>query len=673
MALVKYDSGFDGEGDRFIEFVARIGCYKDQPQLDEEGKPLLRRTTSVHYQSEDGNQRTVENLFKIYNRFDVNYIDDDEFTHFHVACEFGCVDVVEKFLELGQDPNCLAQTEVAPPLYWSLSSNRKEMIPLLLSRGADPNLPRPCDGSSALHAICKRKVDDDMIEIFFKAIDDTQQTVQIDARDNDNRTPLQLAASNYLPHAIDVLLDRGADLSSFVFPTEKTTGGFTASFSHECNFELRIASGTLAIFEHLEKRGYELVRSDVLQISKLFAERGLFEKSVDWKMEEERRQLLSQFYPLVKDGTDQLPNLQDSFRPEQIECLLSDCVRHLIEYQFSYEEKRNAEEFVKFVARIGYRVRPSSHRTTTPIHLATRRWFADWEDIVCELFKIYDSCVNYVDEFGSTHFQVACMAGCSYAVERYLDSGLNPNCLVSETGDSLLHLALFYDRNEVVEVLLRNGADPNLANNQGLTPLHAMCIKDYDYGLAKLFFEINDDIRQTVEIDSKDKLGRTPLQLAVQKLLPDVVDLLLARGADLARFVFPADSYLHDVNPGPEYCDDYSLALASNALIVIDRLEDRDYELNRSDALSIMAFFAKLKLFENSTDLGECWNDNEEFTSRAKTIMIKDDAGLSLYDLMKLRPEEAAKSFKFRDYLELAQSYKLSMEFPEKSIFRLVL
>ncbi|CAB0040124.1 unnamed protein product [Trichogramma brassicae] len=188
MALVKYDSGFDGEGDRFIEFVARIGCYKDQPQLDEEGKPLLRRTTSVHYQSEDGNQRTVENLFKIYNRFDVNYIDDDEFTHFHVACEFGCVDVVEKFLELGQDPNCLAQTEVAPPLYWSLSSNRKRMIPLLLSRGADPNLPRPCDGSSALHAICKRKVDDDMIEIFFKAIDDTQQTVQIDARDNDNRT-----------------------------------------------------------------------------------------------------------------------------------------------------------------------------------------------------------------------------------------------------------------------------------------------------------------------------------------------------------------------------------------------------------------------------------------------------------------------------------------------------
>ncbi|MFG1575151.1 ankyrin repeat domain-containing protein, partial [Staphylococcus aureus] len=108
----------------------------------------------------------------------------------------------------------------------------------------------------------------------------------------------------------------------------------------------------------------------------------------------------------------------------------------------------------------------------------------------------------------------------------------DPNCLVSETGDSLLHLALFCDQKKVVEVLLRNGACPNLANNEGLTPLHVMCIKDYDYGLAKLFFEINDDIRQTVEINSKDKLGRTALQLAVQKLLPDVVDLLLARGAD---------------------------------------------------------------------------------------------------------------------------------------------
>uniref|UniRef100_A0ABD2W6S0 SOCS box domain-containing protein n=1 Tax=Trichogramma kaykai TaxID=54128 RepID=A0ABD2W6S0_9HYME len=134
-----------------------------------------------------------------------------------------------------------------------------------------------------MHVICNRKVDDDIIEIFFKAIDDTQQTVQIDALDNDNRTPLQLAASNFLPHTIDVLLDRGADLSSFVFPTENifTFGGFTASYCPDCHFKLRLASGTLAVFERLEKRGYELTQNDVLQISKLFANYKLFEKSVD--------------------------------------------------------------------------------------------------------------------------------------------------------------------------------------------------------------------------------------------------------------------------------------------------------------------------------------------------------------------------------------------------------
>ncbi|CAB0043505.1 unnamed protein product [Trichogramma brassicae] len=47
----------------------------------------------------------VIKLFNIYKNFNVNYTDEAGLTHFHAACMARCKHVIEKFLELGQDPN----------------------------------------------------------------------------------------------------------------------------------------------------------------------------------------------------------------------------------------------------------------------------------------------------------------------------------------------------------------------------------------------------------------------------------------------------------------------------------------------------------------------------------------------------------------------------------------
>ncbi|KAL7303835.1 hypothetical protein TKK_0003959 [Trichogramma kaykai] len=105
-------------------------------------------------------------------------------------------------------------------------------------------------------------------------------------------------------------------------------------------------------------------------------------------------------------------------------------------------------------------------------------------------------------------------------------------------GNAPLHVAI--DSQACFDVMLKNGANPNLANDLGRTPLHVLCVTLHDCDVnLKLFFETCDEKRLTVRVDAVDKLGWTPLQLAVVNFAPSMIDVLLDRGADLSKFVFP--------------------------------------------------------------------------------------------------------------------------------------
>ncbi|CAB0043468.1 unnamed protein product [Trichogramma brassicae] len=145
---------------------------------------------------------------------------------------------------------------------------------------------------------------------------------------------------------------------------------------------------------------------------------------------------------------------------------------------------------------------------------------------------------NLSKEFDMTQFHMACVANLSSLVWEFLSRGQDPNCLVPKTGDAPLHLALANGNVRVVELLIKNGANPNLANEQGSTPLHVICTRDNDDDDESIdrFLKMCDDKNITLELDARDKLGRTPLQLAVVHSLPHAVDVLLVRGADIASF-----------------------------------------------------------------------------------------------------------------------------------------
>ncbi|CAB0043640.1 unnamed protein product [Trichogramma brassicae] len=372
-------------------------------------------------------------------------------------------------------------------------------------------------------------------------------------------------------------------------------------------------------------------------------------EKVNWEIEDERREFLSQLYPVINGWNDLLPDLRDIFSDEEIEWLLSEDMKNSKESN-PYHEKT---PFIDFVIDTGYKDelevdnnrKPPSRRTTPVHHAARHKYYVT----TLKLFKIYDRFdVNYTDELGLSHFHVACMYNLNDMIEKFLDFGLDPNCIPQESiensEDPPLHWALGLGNGWTAELLLKHGADPNLPNKDGLTPLHIICQQQHKYVLAEMFFAINDDIQQMLQVDAPDKLGRTPLQWAVANLQSHTADVLLDRDADLCSFVFPTESHFDEHLK--EYADMggeeiIKFDLSAGMLEVVKCLNKRGYELDQSDVITIMKLYNKYKLFEKFLDFDKSWYNVERFTDRAKTKIVC--RGLTLYDLVRLPPEEASK------------------------------
>ncbi|CAB0040645.1 unnamed protein product [Trichogramma brassicae] len=384
----------------FVDFVIRTG-YVDESEVDKDGKPWSRRTTALHRAAQHQKFDCIRDLFKIYKKFDVNYVDEESgLTHFHAACVAGLDDVVEKFLDLGQNPNCPSRKSVDAPLHLALRHDHVKVVELLMESGAFPNLANE-DGSTPLHVISQRARDDDLMEtffrinddilqkvqldardksgdtplhyalrydnartaetllrrganpnlvdalgstplqivcqggqvelvkLFFRIVDETGQTVDIDARDASGRTPLRLAVENLWADVVDLLLDRGADLTNFVFSIKGHLLNKDLKY-YECmrsELQLELACGVLAVTECLEKRGYQLGRADALKILHAFAEQGIFEAFATlekyWYEYEELTTEASQIMINPRVSLDRISLLRPGDAAKQFKCL--DC------------------------------------------------------------------------------------------------------------------------------------------------------------------------------------------------------------------------------------------------------------------------------------------------------------------------------------------------------------
>ncbi|KAL7300977.1 hypothetical protein TKK_0006254 [Trichogramma kaykai] len=179
-------------------------------------------------------RETVRQIFIDNPKLDVNSVDPESGkTLFHVACEFGFVDVVERLIarhtaapqefdhrpvdardELGNRTLHLALRHVHP--------DNRAVAKLLLRAGADPDAADRY-GSTALHTICKRNFDPArrLAQTLLKICQGVLgRAPRVDTRDKWGRTPFEWDMSSRSVPLLEVLLEHSrADLlSGFVFP-----------------------------------------------------------------------------------------------------------------------------------------------------------------------------------------------------------------------------------------------------------------------------------------------------------------------------------------------------------------------------------------------------------------------------------------------------------------------
>ncbi|KAL7305597.1 hypothetical protein TKK_0002327 [Trichogramma kaykai] len=621
------------EGKEIIAFVIRTG-YRDKPKFYQINRPILHRLTPLVYVGSClpsiNARETVRQLFKIYDRFEVNYAGHTRITHFHVACAYGFIDIAEQFLASPrQNINCRDRSNNTPLLMATLHGE-KEMAKLLLRRGADVALANE-QGQTPLHLVCQKyEGDHDLVELLFKIKRDTRQRMRVNAQDNKGNTALHLILEygREIKETVELLLKRGADVRLANEQGQTPLHIICQKYGGDRD----LVKSLFKIDDYWKQRKWVNAQDNkgntALHLVLKYGRK--IEKTVELLLLRGADVGLANAkgeIPLLKifwDGEKEL--MKVLFKTIDRFCKKKGCRTYPVNYQdrqgctalhYVLERHQHHKWFVWLLKR-GANPNLRNNEGISPVDLICWNWRFGEDDW---MFKSFVKHCNDTQQAVEVNAQ-------------------------DKSGRILLNSALQYRNKTKVEWLLRSGVDPNVADEQGSTALHVISQEPVkDHGFAELLFEICDANHRTVRVDSKDESNRTPIEYALANFYPNIVAALLDHGASL---VWPTDGHFDGRRRRWAGCTltfESKFTQIIGALAIMECIENRDYDFDRSQALRIMKYFAELKILD---DLKNDQYDVSLLSSASdENMMIKPS--LSIRDLDQMRLKQAWKQLTYQD------------------------
>lgn len=126
---------------------------------------------------------------------------------------------------------------------------------------------------------------------------------------------------------------------------------------------------------------------------------------------------------------------------------------------------------------------------------------------------------------GMTALMFAIAKGPDEIIKLLLDNGADVN--VEAHGTTVLTGAIAADRNiAVIKMLLDKGADVNATGKNGITALRMALLKDKSFAVIKMLLDKGANANDTQD-------GVTALMVATSNLHADIVEMLIVKGADV--------------------------------------------------------------------------------------------------------------------------------------------
>ncbi|NXH98422.1 ASB10 protein, partial [Pachycephala philippinensis] len=153
-------------------------------------------------------------------------------------------------------------------------------------------------------------------------------------------------------------------------------------------------------------------------------------------------------------------------------------------------------------------------------------------------------------------------------VRQLLQHGASANSRTEEENDTALHVASRHGLAEHVQLLLHHGAELEVKNNEGQTPLNAACAQrhqpqdmDRYYRVCQLLVESG------ASINAADRDRQHPLHLACKNANAQIAELLLARGANVNVMNYGGNTALHNILQVAAYKLEHRPELVVKALL----------------------------------------------------------------------------------------------------------
>ena len=239
------------------------------------------------------------------------------------------------------------------------------------------------------------------------------------------------------------------------------------------------------------------------------------------------------------------------FAPEKLEEFfeknLAKSNESIVQNIFIRAVKQRRIKIIHFLLSKNIKIQIFNEYNQTAIHLAALQGYLE---IIDELFTNCNNDINFTDVNGLSHFHIACMIGNFNLVKKFIDQGINVDLGTFLENESnyytALHLAVKYLQVDVVELLLKNRADPNAVDDSGNTPLHLACIgynnqinflkkRQIFHGDMITAYSTEDEneleiikllVKHGSNVNAKDRFGNTPLLLIFKS---NVEDHLISR------------------------------------------------------------------------------------------------------------------------------------------------